>query len=44
MKLFSRKGLMAVAPNGNGQIEQSPNPYRGLSWREKADIACSQRL
>jgi type IV secretory pathway TrbF-like protein len=43
MKLFSRKELVAVAPAGNGQIEQSPNPYlvARREWNSQVDRAFS---
>src|SRR3984893_3313694 len=43
MKLFSRKELMAVAPAGNGQIEQSHNPYLDArrQWNSQVDRAFS---
>jgi type IV secretion system protein TrbF len=41
MKIFSRKELVAVAPAGNGQIEQSPNPYLDArrQWNSQVDRA-----
>ena len=43
MKFFSRKELVAVAPDGNGQIEQSPNPYLDArrQWNSQVDRAVS---
>ena len=43
MKFFSRKELVAVAPDGKGQIEQSPNPYLDArrQWNSQVDRAVS---
>jgi type IV secretion system protein TrbF len=43
MKFFSRKELVAVAPSGNGQVEQPPNPYLDARrhWNSQVDRAVS---